>query len=251
MVLDPYALHEAQVDLAAIRSNAASLIDGVDPERLVADLRADAYGHGLAEAASAVVDGGVRTLGVSSAEAAATLRQLDLGAAIVSLRGGRVSPIAGVEPSRGVEIDSLIASGPELYGLGDGFRPALRVRARVVAIKRIAAGEGVSYGHTFIAPRDTRLALVGIGYADGLDRSAGNRATAWCAGADRPIVGRVAMNASVLDTGSGIAAVGDHAVLLGDPTRGEPTAAGLAAQLQKSASEIVTMLGSHLPRRYA
>ena len=100
---------------------------------------------------------------------------------------------------------------------------AERAAGRVVLVKRIRAGDGVSYGHTFVAPSDGWIALVAIGYGDGVHRKAGNRASAAIRGERFPIVGRVAMNALVLWLGDDRGGVvpGDEAVLFGDGP-GEP-----------------------------
>lgn len=106
----------------------------------------------------------------------------------------------------------------------------------------------MSYGYTYRAPSRTNLALVGIGYADGLDRAASNLGSLLLGGLERRIVGRVAMNALVLDLGTGTVSVGDEAVVFGDPRRGEPTASAWASLLGKSAAEVATVFGTHLPR---
>jgi len=145
------------------------------------------------------------------------------------------------------------AAGAALYGLTDdpSLRPAMRVSAVVVATKTIDAGEGVSYGLTYRATARTNLALVGIGYADGLDRSAGNTATLQLGGVPRRIVGRVAMNALVLELNEATAAVGDEAVVFGDPASGEPQVSEWAASIGRSPAEVTSVFGRHLPRSYA
>ena len=82
-----------------------------------------------------------------------------------------------------------------------GLRPAMTVRAAVALTKRVPAGVGVSYGHTYFPERETTLALVPVGYADGVPRAAGNRAPVLAAGAQRTIAGRVCMDQFVLDVG--------------------------------------------------
>ena len=142
----------------------------------------------------------------------------------------------------------VVTAGAELYGLAEDrkLRPAMRVTALVIAIKTIEAGEGVSYGYTWRAARRTNLALVGIGYADGLDRIASNIGSLFLAGTVRPIAGRVAMNALVLDLGDDRVSLGEEAVVFGDERRGEPSASSWASVLGKTAVEVV--FGAHLPR---
>ena len=125
----------------------------------------------------------------------------------------------------------------------------MTVAAKVIATKSITAGEGVSYGYTFKAPRATNLALVAIGYANGVDRLASNRGSLWLRGSRRPIVGRVAMNALVVDMGDDQAEIEDTAVLFGEPSRGEPSILQRSVSLGKNPTEVAANLGGHLPRR--
>ncbi|MES2094760.1 MAG: alanine racemase C-terminal domain-containing protein [Actinomycetota bacterium] len=211
----PYDVHGAYIELSAIRENAAVLRRRAGSRTLVADVAADGYGHGAVGAARAAIEGG-----------------------------------ASAPPSRDLDGAEVISAGAELYGLSDDreLLPAMRVTARVVGIKTIDAGEGVSYGYTWRAVRRTNLALVGIGYADGLDRSASNVGTLFLAGTARPIAGRVAMNALVLDLGDDRVSLGEEAVVFGDERRGEPSATSWASMLGKSATEVAVVFGTHLPR---
>ncbi len=151
----------------------------------------------------------------------------------------------------------LVRPGIAVYGLsplpGRDFdlRPAMTVRARVVLTKRVPAGQGVSYGHTYTTARPTTLALVPVGYADGLPWAAGNAAPIRLAGANRVIAGRVCMDQVVLDCGDDPVAAGDVAVLFGPGDDGEPTAGDWAAATGTINYEIVTRMGSvRVPRRY-
>ncbi|MEV0356772.1 alanine racemase [Nocardia sp. NPDC050697] len=118
----------------------------------------------------------------------------------------------------------LVRPGIAVYGLnpvpqaGDfGLRPAMTFRARVALVKEVAAGEGVSYGHEWVAPRDTTVALIPAGYADGVFRTLGGRFDVFVGGARHPNVGRVCMDQLVVDLGANAAGVrpGDAAVLFG------------------------------------
>lgn len=118
----------------------------------------------------------------------------------------------------------MVRPGIAVYGLnpapeaGDfGLRPAMTFRARVALVKEVAAGEGVSYGHEWVAPRDTTVALIPAGYADGVFRTLGGRFDVFVGGARRPSVGRVCMDQLVVDLGANPAGVrpGDEAVLFG------------------------------------
>jgi alanine racemase len=152
----------------------------------------------------------------------------------------------------------LVRPGVALYGLdplgGDpaayGLRPAMTVRAALAATRRVPAGVGVSYGHTYSPRTETTLALVPVGYADGIPRAAGNRAPVLAAGAQRIIAGRVCMDQFVLDVGDAPVAAGDEVVLWGPGDRGEPTAQQWADAVDTIHYELVTRIGGRFTRRY-
>jgi len=152
----------------------------------------------------------------------------------------------------------FVRPGVALYGLdplgGDsadyGLRPAMTVQAAVALAKRVPAGTGVSYGHTYVTDRETTLALVPVGYADGVPRAAGNRAPVLAAGAQRVIAGRVCMDQFVLDVGDAVVEPGDPVVLWGPGDRGEPTAQQWADVLDTIHYELVTRVGGRFSRRY-
>jgi len=157
-----------------------------------------------------------------------------------------------------VVVDSAFpVVGAELFGVGeDGsdlvpdFHPVLRLWAPIAATKRVGADEGVSYGYTYRTRAETTLALVTLGYADGLSRAAGNRVEASVAGERRTIAGRVAMDAFMLDLGDVAAPpLGTAVTVLGDARRGEPTAHQHAQALGTHSAEITTRLSAR-PRRY-
>jgi alanine racemase len=152
----------------------------------------------------------------------------------------------------------MVRPGIALYGLdplgGDpalhGLRPAMTVQARVVLTKRVPAGAGVSYGHTYSPQVESTLALVPVGYADGVPRAAGNRAPVLAAGAQRTIAGRVCMDQFVLDVGDDPVAPGDAVVLWGAGEHGEPTAQQWADALDTIHYELVTRVGGRFRRRH-
>jgi alanine racemase len=152
----------------------------------------------------------------------------------------------------------MVRPGIAVYGLdplgGDpaahGLRPAMTVRARAALTKRVPAGVGVSYGHTYFPERETTLLLVPVGYADGVPRAAGNRAPVLAAGAHRTIAGRVCMDQFVLDVGDAEVHAGDEVVLWGPGDGGEPTAQDWADALDTIHYELVTRIGGRFTRRY-
>lgn len=130
----------------------------------------------------------------------------------------------------------------------------VRLSAEVLQVKRVGAGAGVSYGHTYRTDDETTLALVSIGYGHGIPRKAGNRgAVTWrdASGAARrlPIVGRVAMDVLVVDAGSAPVAVGDVVVLFGSPADGEISLAEWAAAVGESPLTVLGCLDARIERR--
>lgn len=152
----------------------------------------------------------------------------------------------------------LVRPGLALYGLSPwpgrsaefGLRPAMSVRARVVLTKRVPGGQGVSYGHTYSTTSETTVAVVPLGYADGVPRAASNQGPIAVAGRVRRIAGRVCMDQVVVDCGDDEVSAGDVAVLIGNGP-GEPSADDWAEACQTINYEIVTRMGSaRVPRVY-
>jgi len=153
----------------------------------------------------------------------------------------------------------LVRPGIAVYGLspvpqlGDmGLMPAMTVKCAVALVKSIRAGESVSYGHTWTAQRDTNLALLPIGYADGVFRSLGGRLEVLINGRRRPGVGRICMDQFVVDLGPGQPDVteGDDAILFGPGAAGEPTAQDWADLLGTIHYEVVTSPRGRITRTY-
>jgi len=151
----------------------------------------------------------------------------------------------------------MIRPGICLYGATPGAglptgRPAIAVRARVVSVRTVRQGEGVSYGASWTAPRDTTVATLGIGYADGVRRLLGREpgATVLLNGARCPVVGRVTMDLTMVDVGDGRAAVGDVATLVGEADGLVNTLDQFAAWSGTLQHELLAGLGPRLPRIY-
>lgn len=101
-------------------------------------------------------------------------------------------------------VNDMPRVGIALYGgqpaqSGSALETVVTCRARVMALRAVAAGESVGYGATFVAQRDSIIAVLGMGYADGLPRQASNRATLAFAGNRLPLVGRVSMDFCTVD----------------------------------------------------
>jgi alanine racemase len=361
-----------EVDLEAIAGNVRTLTAEVAPARLLAVVKADAYGHGAVPVARAAVGAGAAWLGVALVEEALELRQAGLSTPLLVLsephpaaadacaaagiavtlctqagvrafgaagrRAGRplavhlkvdtgmhrqgcdpaelpalvtaacaepgleveglwshfavadeaaktattdaqlaryrdalaAAAAAGLEPrwrhlanSAGATVRDdarfdLVRMGIELYGLAPSdelagrvrarLRPALALRAAVSALRTVEAGERVSYGHRWQAPRRTRIATLPVGYADGLRRGLSGRIRVRLGGRDLPQVGTVTMDQVMVDVGETDVEVGQVATLLGDPAKGEPGVGEWAAALDTIDYEITCGLSPRLPR---
>ena len=152
----------------------------------------------------------------------------------------------------------LVRCGLASYGLDPapgwtpdlGLVPAMTARATLAMVKQVATGDGVSYGHTWIAEHDTTVGLVPVGYADGVPRHASSSAETWLAGKRRPIRGRICMDQFVVDLSGDPAEAGDDVVLFGPGRAGEPTAQDWADACETISYEIVTRIGGRMARRY-
>lgn len=154
----------------------------------------------------------------------------------------------------------MVRPGLAVYGLSPipdvatseelGLRPAMRLSAHVALVKNAPAGHGVSYGHTYTTTTDTRLALVPLGYADGVPRHASGAGPVRVGGQTFRVAGRVCMDQVVLDVGDADVREGQQAVLFSDGRDDEPTAQDWAEAAGTISYEIVTRISPRLPRRY-
>jgi alanine racemase len=151
----------------------------------------------------------------------------------------------------------LVRAGIGVYGLPAadgvdvralGLRPVMTLAGSVAAVRDVPAGAGVSYGFTHRTTRPTRLALIPLGYADGVPRAASGRAQVLIRGKRHPVVGRIAMDQFLVDVGSARIAVGDEVILWGDAATGAPSAEEWAAWADTINYEIVTRVGGRVPR---
>lgn len=150
----------------------------------------------------------------------------------------------------------LVRPGLALYGLSPvpqvdddfGLRPVMSLRARLALVKRLPAGQGISYGHLYTPERDTVVGLVPAGYADGIPRNATNVGPIVVGDTHTRIAGRVCMDQFVIDLGPDSSAqAGDIATLFGGAA-GEPTAQDWAERTDTISYEIVTRVGARVPR---
>ncbi|WP_030930416.1 alanine racemase [Streptomyces sp. NRRL S-646] len=154
----------------------------------------------------------------------------------------------------------LVRTGIALYGISPspemgspadfGLRPVMTLSASIALVKHVPGGHGVSYGHHYVTPGATTLGLVPVGYADGVPRHASGTGPVLVGGKWRTVAGRVAMDQFVVDLGGDEPAAGTEAVLFGPGDRGEPTAEDWAQAAGTIAYEIVTRIGTRVPRVY-
>ncbi len=351
-------MREISIDLAAIRSNYQALKELCAPAKVMAVVKANAYGHGMVEVARTLEGAGVDALGVADFSEAVQLRaagiktrvvcwllgkdadyqkafelgieigvstfeQLDLvvpGTPIhikidTGLGRNGFSPLdwerlfgrlAGNENLQGIFshlantsseddllqreqfeaalslAESMGVSFPErhlaatagalsypdfrydmvrcgigIYGLNPfedrelplQLQPAMRASAELINVKRVPAGQGVSYGYRYRTSSSSYLGLVPFGYGEGMPRvSEGHKVL--IAGKLYPVVGRVAMDQFVVDLGDDQLAVGSEVVIFGSADRGEPTAEELGASAGSINYEVVTRIGGRADRVY-
>ncbi|MCF8588907.1 alanine racemase [Gordonia sp. HY285] len=172
-------------------------------------------------------DAGLRPVDRHLAATAATLTDRRTHHTMSRIGAGLV----GIDPSKTTEL-----------------RPALTLTAPVVTIRSVRVGTAVGYGHTWVAERPTRLALLPLGYADGLPRVASGRAEVLLAGRRCPIVGLISMDMTVVDIGDLAVFPGDLAMVFGPGDAGEPTVRDWAHWADTIEHEIVTRLGPRLNR---
>lgn len=223
----------------------------------------------FAEAARLERAGHLRVVGLFS-HLANTSEDADARALAAFEEGARAATEAGIRPRfrhlaateaaldrPALRLDA-VRCGIGIYGVSPfagrtaadlGLRPAMTLRAAVAAVRRVPAGAGASYGHDFIAPRETTLALVPLGYSDGIPRQASGRGHVVIAGQRMPVAGRVAMDQFIVDAGDTPVRVGDEVTVFGDPTTGAPEVTEWADAAGTIGYDIVTGIGARVPRR--
>ena len=156
----------------------------------------------------------------------------------------------------------LVRAGIATYGLSPipdlfsarelGLEPAMTLLGRVANVRRVAAGQGVSYWHTYLTATPTTLVVVPLGYSDGLPRQAGNAGPVQVAGVNRRVAGQICMDQIVIDLEGQdhVLTAGDVAVLFGGAL-GQPSADDWAAAAGTISYEIVTRVGARVTRLYS
>jgi len=151
----------------------------------------------------------------------------------------------------------MVRPGIAIYGhapsdevpLPEGFQPALSFKTQVAQVKDVPAGEGVSYGATYITQHETRIAVLPVGYADGFRRAPANWGEVLIRGQRAPLIGRVCMDQCMVDvTHIPGVRLGDEVVLIGRQGNDELTAESVANRLGTISYEVVSELLARVPR---
>ncbi|NII70280.1 alanine racemase [Microbacterium ulmi] len=148
----------------------------------------------------------------------------------------------------------LVRVGAALFGIEPvaarplGLAPSIRWETSVAQLRDVPAGASVGYGGGYRTSRRGRLALLPLGYADGIPRSAWPGSTVVIRGRRHPLVGAVSMDQCVVDVGDAGVGVGDEVVLIGEASRGEPTLAEWAMLLGTIPQEVLTRIGARVER---
>jgi len=152
----------------------------------------------------------------------------------------------------------MVRIGLSMYGLyppgGDRtvikLQPVLEFKSRVVYMKSVPAGTPLSYGSTYRTSRESKIATIPVGYADGLPRALSNKGHVLINGKRYPIVGRVCMDLSVVNVGDDPVKVGDEVVIIGSQGKETISVDELAGQSDTISYEIICGIGKRVPRIY-
>ncbi|MGH3099345.1 MAG: alanine racemase [Thermoleophilia bacterium] len=223
------AEHAGAIEVVAVWSHLAAADEPGHPS---VPLQLAAFQRGYEQARAAGLEPTLRHLANSAGSLVVPEARLDLVRVGIAAYG--IDPAPGIAALAGV-----------------GLRPVMRLRSQLVNVKQIPAGASVSYGWTWTADVATTVGLVPLGYGDGIPRHASNKAWVGWSGRRVPIRGRICMDQFVVELGAGAAAEsGEEVTLFGPGDAGEPTAAEWAAWCDTIGYEIVTRIGTRVPRRY-
>ena len=168
---------------------------------------------------------------LSNSAAALVIPEARLDLVRIGIAAYGIDPAPGIAASAGVEL-----------------RPVMTLRAQLINVGELSAGDGVSYGWTWVADQPTTVGLVPLGYADGVPRHAGNTARVGWRSGQAPVRGRICMDQFVVDLGPHPASAGDEVIIFGAGDLGEPTAADWATWCGTIGYEIVTRIGARVRR---
>ncbi len=146
----------------------------------------------------------------------------------------------------------MVRAGFIVYGLGglDDFKPVLSFKTRIVFVKRVPPQTPIGYERTYVTEKQTSIAVLPVGYADGLSRYLSNNGEVLVLGRRLPIVGRVCMDQVMVDAGDLDVKKGDEAVLIGRQGSDEITAEEVACRINTIERVVITGIGKRVPRVY-
>lgn len=151
---------------------------------------------------------------------------------------------------------NMVRPGLVIYGLSPGknigidLKPLLSLKTKIVYVKKVPRGYGISYGHTYVTSKPTTIVTLPIGYGDGYPRNLSNQASVLIKGKCFKISGRVCMDQIMVDVGNTSVKAGDEAVLIGSQGKNKIIVEDLADLSGTIPYEIVCGLGSRIPRVY-
>ena len=151
---------------------------------------------------------------------------------------------------------NMVRPGLIIYGLYPfstphiNLKPVLSLKTKVIYVKKVPKGYGISYGHTYVTKKDTTIVTLPIGYGDGYPRNLSNQASVLIRGKRFKISGRICMDQIMVDVQDTPVKIGDEAVLIGSQGKNKITAEELADLSNTIPYEIVCGLGSRIPRVY-
>src|SRR5438128_2492388 len=258
------------IDLEALRWNYHKIREKVGPRiKMASVVKAKAYGHGAPCVARALAEEGCDAFGVATLEEGVGLRQAEIRSPIIVLAGVYLEQldqffehdlIPVVHEIDGLQrLDAAVQScGTSLNvhlkidtGMGRIGLPAAEIGSWLPELKKVSPGTSISYGQTCITQRESLIATLPIGYADGYPRLLSNRGEVLVRGQRAPVVGRVCMDLTMIDvTDIGETKPGDEVVLLGRQGNAEISADEMAGWSNTISYEILTSIGARVPRIY-
>lgn len=231
-------LRVAEINRDRLQTNLQEALRAT-PEGAVLDLRWNAYGHGLGQVAEVAADCGIGRVLMNENFSKQSLPS--------SFRV--IEPAELTDPLQGLQL----IDAETVFGLAAGqnhSQAVLTLSAAVINSKRVPAGHGLSYNFRVRTEVETWLALVPLGYADGITRSARTRAEASCRGARYPLNSTIAMDQFILETGEVQPEIGERVYLFGAGRHGEVSSADWAAQTGVHPLALISGIGPRVTRKF-